>query len=468
MLSNDRADHLSATLRGVSGLRGEFFTSDELFGQEMQALFHGGWMCVGSGDDAGRPGSIYPVRIAGQDILLARDRSGELRCFFNHCSHRGAILADAPRDGCTRIVCPYHAWSYDLAGALRKTPHVGGAGIHEGAGIDPAERGLRAVPVAEWAGLVFANLGGSAEPFERFIAPLAERLRDYDLTNLHFAGDAAATAQANWKIVAENFVESYHLPWIHPTMNRYNPMEDHYQILGGSTYFGQGLLGLEFTDEAVNVLPRFPNLTPEQLTTGESHFIFPNLMFGVLIDFAFAIIMFPETPGRTRERAVVLVNGRDTATDPAFANARATLLERIVSVNNEDMGVTESVQRGRSSLAFAGGCFSPAQERTSRQLQQAYALRMLKASGPPPPVGERAGDHTHHPPRARVYCARRGRTAGAVRLALPSGRAQKRTRPVTPIVRGGATEKVAGVSRSLSTAVTIRSFERLRTNTLIS
>lgn len=385
MLTNEQVEHLSDVSRAQAGLAGEFFTSDTIFEQERQALFHGGWMCIGTRDDAARPGSLYPVRIGGVDLVMVRDKAGVLRAFFNHCSHRGAILADQPRQNCATLVCPYHSWSYSLSGALRKTPHVGGVGVHEADGLVPAELGLREVRLGEFCGMVFANLSGTAEDFDTFIAPMAERLRGYDFSLLRLAAEGGTTVEANWKIVVENFVESYHLPWIHPSMNRYNPMEDHYQILGGDTYIGQGLLGLKFEDEAANVLPRFPNLTPEQLTTGESHFLFPNVLFGVMIELMYAVILCPDGAGRTRERVVVMVNGAEAATDPALAEARATMLERIVSVNAEDIGIVESVQRGRSSPAFVGGRFSPVHEQTSRQLQRAYALRMLAAGGHPTP-----------------------------------------------------------------------------------
>ena len=383
MLNSEQIGHLTDVTEAKTGLTGEFFTTDAIFTEERRALFHGGWMCVGTRGDAARPGSIFPVSIGGVDLLLVRDRDDTLRCFFNHCSHRGAILAEQPRQNCPTIVCPYHSWTYSLAGELRKTPHVGGVDINAAEGLDPAKLGLREVRLGEWGGLVFVNVSGTAEDFDTFIAPLAERLRGYDLSLLQTSGEAETIVEANWKVVVENFVESYHLPWIHPSMNRYNPMEDHYQILGGDTYIGQGLLGLEFDDEAANLLPRFPNLKPEQLTTGESHFLFPNVLFGVMIEQAYAVILNPDGPKRTRERVVVMVNGVEAATDPKLQGVRDILLERIVSVNAEDIGIVESVQRGRFSPAFSGGQFSPVQERTSRQLQRAYALRMLKGGGHP-------------------------------------------------------------------------------------
>ena len=385
MLSQEKVSELEAVANGGRNLGGAFFTSEDLLHQERRAIFAGGWLCIGTIDDAGAPNSIYPVQAGGEDLLLVRDKAGTLRAFFNHCSHRGAILADQPRRNCATIVCPYHSWTYNLSGDLRRMPHVGGPGVDQHEALDTSKLGLREISLRDWAGLVFVNMSGAAQSFDDFIAPVRERLGGYDLSLLHTSGEAGTVVNANWKVVVENFVESYHLPWIHPSMNRYNPMEDHYQILGGDTYIGQGLLGLEFQDEAANLLPRFPNLTPEQLTTGESHFIFPNLLFGVMIEMAYAVILLPESAGRTRERVVVMVNGEKAATDPQYKDARDILLERIVSVNAEDIGITESVQRGRSSPAFTGGQFSPVHERTSHQFQRAYALRMLAAGGHPAP-----------------------------------------------------------------------------------
>ena len=413
MLLHDHTSQLTAVAEGRCNLGGAFFTSESLFEEERRAIFAGGWMCVGTTDDAGAPSSIYPVQAVGEDLLLVRDKDGTLRAFFNHCSHRGAILAEQPRRNCATIVCPYHSWTYTLSGDLRRMPHVGGPGVHEGEGLDAAKLGLREIPLRDWAGLVFVNMSGTAQDFDDFIAPLRHRLAGYDLSLLRTSGEAGTVVNANWKVVVENFVESYHLPWIHPSMNRYNPMEDHYQILGGETYIGQGLLGLEFEDAAANLLPRFPNLTPEQLTTGESHFIFPNLLFGVMIEMAYAVILLPEAVGRTRERVVVMVNGEDAATAPELKDARDILLERIVSVNAEDIGITESVQRGRSSPAFVGGQFSPVHERTSHQFQRAYALRMLRAGGHAAP--EVALDYRE------VHLPRR-ETAGEAQEAVPASR----------------------------------------------
>lgn len=372
---------LEDVAHGRRGLPGPFFTDPRLYALEMRDIFQASWVCVAASDDLPSPKSVYPVTFGDQPILLARDRNNTLKAFFNVCSHRGAVMLDKPQKSCTRIVCPYHAWSYDLDGTLRATPHVGGYNVHQTPEIDPAKLGLRPIPVREWAGLVFVNISGDGKPFDDFIRPMADRLAAYDLSLLRLGIETGVEFKANWKIVVENFVESYHLPWIHAHMNSYNPMEDHYQIIGGENFLGQGLKNMRPNDAAAYKLPRFPNLTADQLTIGESYYLYPNVMFGLLIDYLYAIILFPVSPDVTRERLVILFNGEEAARSPAYADLRQVVLDRMVEVNNEDIFITERLQAGRYANAFTGGQFAPAQEKTSLCFQQAIALRLLRASG---------------------------------------------------------------------------------------
>ncbi len=382
-LTSDEINILTSVAQGHRGLPGTFFTDARLHQIEMRDLFMKSWVCVGASDDLPTAKSVYPVVYADQPILLVRDKDKVLKAFFNVCSHRGAVLIDKPQKSCTRIVCPYHAWTYDLDGCLRATPHVGGSNIHTTPEIDDAQLGLKSIPVREWAGLIFVNISGQAEPFETYITAIDQRLSDYDLSQLRLGIDAHVEFKANWKIVVENFVESYHLPWIHTAMNTYNPMEDHYQIIGGRDYLGQGLKNMRPDDAAAYKLPRFPNLTEDQLTRGESYYIYPNVMFGVLIDYLYAIILFPVSPGVTKERMVILFNGEDAAKGPDYAELRQVVLQRMVDVNNEDIYVTEKLQAGRHSLSFVGGQFALAQEKTSLCFQQSVALRFLEKAGVP-------------------------------------------------------------------------------------
>ena len=158
----------------ASGLPNEAYVS-EAFGRfERDAVLARGWVAIGSGRQVAEPGDLHPITLMGLPLLLARDRSGTLRVFHNVCSHRGMELVGAPQSGQSLIRCPYHAWAYDLGGALKATPMIGGPGAHSCPGFDKGRHGLKEVRSAVWCDTVFVDLSGSA-PFEAFIAPLAER-----------------------------------------------------------------------------------------------------------------------------------------------------------------------------------------------------------------------------------------------------------------------------------------------------
>jgi phenylpropionate dioxygenase-like ring-hydroxylating dioxygenase large terminal subunit len=375
-----------AVLERDQGLPGRYFTHSEPLALERQFVFESSWICIGLSADAPQKGDLFPVVVLGQPLMMVRD-TNELRVFHNVCSHRGAMLVDGPRRAGPRILCPYHSWSYRLDGTLASTPHVGGADRHECPGIDAARLGLRAVRCCEWAGHVFVNLSGRAPPFEDWIRPVAERFRRVDWAELR--RDPALARQldvaANWKIIVENFVESYHVPWVHKTLNAVNPMSTHYQILGGHSYLGQG--GTDYQGDQVSGT----SLPLMKGTSGYSRYealaIFPNLILSPLPDVTFSIILLPDAPERTRERLEFFYVG-DEALQEAYRPARNAGAEFIAGVNAEDVRIVETVQRGRGSPAFTGGRFAPAQETTSLQFQKMIAARILSAGEAPERIAQ--------------------------------------------------------------------------------
>jgi choline monooxygenase len=306
-------------------------------------------------------------------LLMVRDGT-TVRVFHNVCSHRGAMLVtDGKRHG-PRIVCPYHSWAYRLNGELAATPHVGGAGQH-GAGEFHRSLNLRQVRSAEWAGHVFVNLSGSAPEFADWIKPAAERFQAVDWSELRHDPLLGVNCDvaANWKIICENFVESYHLPAVHRDLNRVNPMETHYQILGGHSYVGQGGTAYDGDCTGGSVLPVLQGM---DLSKYESLSLFPNLIIAPLGNMAFSIILMPQSAERTLERVQFFFVG-DEALREELEPVRRQSAEFISKVNGEDIRIVESVQRGRHSPAFVGGQFASAQEATSLQFQKILAAKVL-------------------------------------------------------------------------------------------
>jgi choline monooxygenase len=371
----DFADELSALLQRDQGLPGKYFTDESVFHRERAAVFENSWMCIGISADAPARGDLVPVSALGHPLLMVRDGS-TLRVFHNVCSHRGALLVETPTHGRPRIVCPYHSWAYKLDGQLVSTPHAGGANQHSCPQIDPQNLGLRPVRSVEWAGHVLINLSGTAPPFEEWIRPVEERFGTIPWQELRRDPALALDLQvaANWKVLVENFVESYHLPWVHKALNGVNPMDRHYQILGGQSYLGQGGKAYEGDRVTGGTLPRMTGLV--DTSKYEALAIFPNLILAPLADMMFSIVLLPESATRTRERVEFFFVG-EAALEAKHLPERRRSAEFITSVNAEDVKIVETVQRGRHSVAFTGGQFAPAQEATSLQFQKIVASHLL-------------------------------------------------------------------------------------------
>ncbi len=130
------------------------------------------------------------------------------------------------------IRCPYHSWCYSTEGKLVSTPHVGGPGHNTHAAIDKDTLGLIEVRSHIWFDTVFINIDGTAAPFEEVHADLIARWADFDQPMYHGGADSTFTLEVktNWKLAVENYCESYHLPWVHPGLNSYSRLEDHYNI----------------------------------------------------------------------------------------------------------------------------------------------------------------------------------------------------------------------------------------------
>jgi choline monooxygenase len=368
-------EDFAALLERDQGLPGRYFTDEAFHQLERQKIFENSWMCIGLSADAPAKGDLVPLTVFDYPLLIVRD-GAMLRVFHNICSHRGSTLAATPAHGRLRIVCPYHSWTYKLDGDLVATPHVGGADQHICAKFNEKQLGLRSIRTAEWAGHIFVNISGAAPAFAEWIRPVAERFGSIDWSALRRDSAFARNLEvaANWKLIVENFVESYHLPWVHKALNAVNPMTLHYQILGGHSYLGQG--GTDYRPERIAgaVLPRNSGMADP--SRYEALAVFPNLIFSALADMAFSIIVLPESAQRTRERIEFFFFG-DEALSEKFAAARRKAAEFVTDVNAEDIGIVESVQRGRRSPAFTGGQFAQAQEATSLQFQKIVAARLL-------------------------------------------------------------------------------------------
>ena len=262
----------------ASGLPAHCYTDPAILESEFQAHFAAGWISVGVTQMILNAGDVYPITVAGRPLLLTRDRDGAVHVFHNVCRHRGTKLITEP---CNRgnglLQCPYHSWTYGLDGAHVAARYQDGTSA---GGLDDAtksKRSLLPVRTAIWCDIIFANLSGAAQSFEEFIRPLAARWAALDFGLLRLATTQEFRVDANWKIVGENFLDSYHLPFVHPQMG----------TVGADSYAQE--LNIMNRDITGYIMPRF-GVGQEDMLPGP---VFPNLPTGFATALDLVYTYFP-------------------------------------------------------------------------------------------------------------------------------------------------------------------------------
>lgn len=368
---------LSAVRTDVARARGlpnAHYIDSAVFDEERAAVLFANWPSIDVASSVPEPGDAKPITFLGMPLLLIRDREGAVRVFQNTCRHRGMILVDAPAKIEGAIRCPYHSWCYSTAGKLVSTPHVGGPGQNIHPEIKRDELGLIEIRSHIWMDVVFVNIDGQAAPFEVIHADLIDRWAEFDKPLHHGGADSSfgLDVQTNWKLAVENYCESYHLPWVHPGLNAYSRLEDHYNIEEKGLYSGQGTLVYRQMASGGDVaFEDFDQLSDKWDSGAEYITVFPNTLMGVHRDHTYAIILEPVSLERTREHIHIYYATEKT---PDAARLRNTELWR--GVFEEDVFVVEGMQRGRHGPAFDGGKFSPAMDGPTHVFHDWVATQM--------------------------------------------------------------------------------------------
>ncbi len=364
----------------ATGLPGRAYTDAGFFEAERALTFSRNWLCAGVAGDVPRPGCQMPLDIAGMPLLLVHGADGVIRAFHNICRHRGAQLVASPAERPT-VVCPYHAWAYALDGALVRTPSFCGPGVNTHAGFDPAAHGLLPIRCETWGPLVFVNLDAGAAPLSEHLAPLRQRWAAYDFDLLRGGGGLRFELQANWKLAIENYVERYHLPFVHPQLNAISSVKHTLHITDGERFVGVGSRNFAPTPATPDrLLPTFPGLEGDALRRAEYVELFPNVMIGVHANHVYAFIIQPVAVDRTVERFEFFFVG-DAAMAPELQPARQQMLDLIALVNGEDIDIVQRLHIGCRSPAMAGSVFSPVMEDTTHKFQKIVVERLLADAG---------------------------------------------------------------------------------------
>ncbi len=388
------AESVRRTLQPIDearGLANSAYTDPGLFEFEREQLMARTWAALAFESDLPEPGFILPVDFMGLPLLIVRNGESALSVFHNVCSHRGMILVREPGVVQGSLRCPYHSWNYGLNGELRGTPHIGGVGVHKLDDFHCEQHGLKRVRSHNWLGTIFVDLSGAAPSFADFIEPVEARWRaftsGFDLLRCPATGGSMELeVNCNWKLAVENYCESYHLPWVHPGLNDYSPLDQHYNIHDSDGVSGQGSRCYRLAEVSGHQLPQFPDWPDHRLQHAEYLSLYPNVLLGVQADHVFAIILRPLTHDRTLERLQLFFVGDEALAGP-YSENRLKVLNAWREVFAEDVFAVEGMQRGRCSPGFEGGVFSKVMDAPTHHFHRWVAALYARGLSAP---GERA------------------------------------------------------------------------------
>lgn len=344
------------------------YTSPEFARAEERHIFAKEWLCAGRADTLKAPGDYLTLEIAGEPVVVLRDRDGRLRAMSNVCRHRMSVLLGG-RGNVRAIVCPYHAWTYNLDGSLRGAP-----AMTRNESFCKEAIGLPKIRCVDWLGWIMLTLDPEApEPAERLGE--VEALVGYlDMGSYVETFREEHRWNTNWKVLAENFMESYHLPVCHAG------------TIGGSVDLEkmtcpEGFPGFNYhwilKNDSVKLSLAHPSnttLTGNQRRITWLLSIYPALLITLTPGYFWYLCLSPDGPDHVK----ILYGGGlspDFVADPEAAAHFATLKGLLDAVNDEDRGCTERVYRGLSAGLSEPGPLSHL-ERPNYEFARYIASRM--------------------------------------------------------------------------------------------
>ena len=326
------------------------YRDPEVYAAERAAVFGREWLVFARADEVTGPGTSVAKALAGYPLVVVRDLAGDLRGFHNVCRHRAAQVAKDGSHPCKGgLVCGYHGWSYELDGSLRKARDFGEADVEGGAPLDPDEWGLHPIAVGEWCGLVWVNLDPVAPALLDDLGGFAAEADAFHVADYRFSHEVVHDLACNWKTYCDNYLEGYHVPFLHPELNRELDM---------ATY------RVEVRDEDRYCIHSSKTRTGT-LSAGRWLFRWPNL----------ALNLYPD--GMNVER--ILPNGPERTTivytywfcEPGSAGAKES--ERLsMLLMDEDKAMCEEVQRNLDAGVYDAGVLSPRHEAGVAQFQSLW------------------------------------------------------------------------------------------------
>ncbi len=346
--ASELAQCVSVPFERARAMPKSVYVSQEFLDREIEEIFRKEWFCLGRADGLRKPGDYFASELAGQPIMVVRDQNGQLRAQANVCRHRMSVLLEG--SGNTRtIVCPYHGWTYGLDGWLRGAP-----GMARNLDFDRSCYRLPEIRCEEWLGWIFVSLNPDIPPVHETLAEIEEMVGDYEMENYTQLFFETHEWNTNWKILAENFMESYHLPVCHAATIGGKSKVDEIDCLEGREAFNYHTLMKEEDFHLSVAHPSNTRLEGERRFLTYLFAIYPSMFVTLTPGYFWYLSLYPTAPGRVR---IYFGGGlsKEFVADPRSEEHFEAVKSLLDHVNEEDRGCTERVYSGVcSDLATPG------------------------------------------------------------------------------------------------------------------
>lgn len=315
------------------------YTSPEFLAREQRDIFAHEWQCVGRASVLAAPGDYLSAQIGDQPIVVVRDEQMQLSAMSNVCLHRMSVLLEG-RGNVRRIVCPYHAWNYSLDGKLKGAPMM-----DQQAGFCKERYQLPAIRCEQWQGWIYVTLDNDAPPIGTQLAELTELIAPYGMTDYIETFYEEHVWDTNWKILAENFMESYHLPMLHrATVGPHSKLEE-MECPPGHPAFNYHWITKEATLPIGNAHPDNTRLEGHWRKTTALLAIYPTHLVTLTPGYFWYLVLQPRGVDQVHIRFGGGLSPEFIADEEANAHM-VTLKALLDEVNAEDRRGVEAVFRG--------------------------------------------------------------------------------------------------------------------------
>lgn len=332
-------DNVSVPFNRARAMPKSIYTSAEFLTLEERHIFARDWICVGRAETLPNPGDYLTLTLAGEPVIVLRDRDGQVRAMSNICRHRMSTLLEG--SGTVRsIVCPYHAWTYNLDGSLRGAPAMA---LNEG--FCKEDIVLPRVRCEVWQGWIMVTLNPDAPAPETALIGVRELIPGLDMATYTETYRETFRWATNWKVLAENFMESYHLPMCHAgTIGGASKLEEMVCPEGTAEFNYHWIL----KDDTVPLALAHPSNTTLQGDDRRKTWllaIYPSLLITLTPGYFWYLSLTPDGPGHVNVLFGMGMSA-DWLADPKAAEHLAAVKGLLDRVNVEDKGCTEKVYQG--------------------------------------------------------------------------------------------------------------------------